>query len=397
MSSGWPSGEVEHEERQATEEEHRRLRVELDACRAELRSEARQRAALVAGISQELRHPLHGIASMTELLVNSDLPVHKAQVAESILRRVAALRHALDNLLAAQQLDLGGLTLLDDQVDVLEVLEEVIAEARRGALLPGVQLGAELAPGGRRMICTDRHRLRQVLVQLVSNACKHTRFGVITVTVRSVEDRMRIDVRDTGSGIAPGDLERIFDPYERGRTDGAADGVGLGLSLARRLTEAMGGTIGVTSTPALGSVFWVELPSRGRGVEPASGPDGRLRAMVVEDDEVNRIVVGRQLERLGVSAVSVPDGESALVRLEVEHFDLLLLDVRLPGISGLEVARRVRRAPVRPLVVAVSGASTAADRAACFEAGMDTFIAKPTTLEALGSVLEAARQRQRQC
>ncbi len=367
-----------------------RISAELDRCRAAAEDAERQRAAFVANVSRELRNPLHSIVSTSELLTTAGLPATSAMLAGAMFRRTVMMQRTVDDLLEFQQIQLGAIAVVHQDVNLLELVDSAI-NASRIYLFPGVTIEAHHDARAPRTISSDRVRLASIMFHLVSNACKNTTHGTIAVNIApSVSsDRVRIEVRDTGQGIAQGDLDRCFAPYERGHSDHAVGGLGLGLPIAKGLVEALGGTMAVSTKTGFGSVFWIELPVR-PAVESQSNDDTTLRALVVEDDPINQMITIRQLEVLGVAGQVVPDGESALIRLETEHFDLLVLDVHLPGISGLEVARRFRRVFPRPYIAGISSASTAADRAACFEAGMDTFISKPATLDMLRPVIVSA-------
>jgi PAS domain S-box-containing protein len=370
-------------------ERRRLIQGELDRCTADAAEADRQRVAFVANVSRELRNPLHAILSTSELMTNSGLPATSAMLAEAIFRRAQSLQRAVDDLLEFQQLRLGAIPVVRQDVDLVELVDTAITAARVH-LFPGVTITARHDARVPRTISSDRVRLANVMVHLISNACKNTTRGSITVAVMqaTADAHVRIEVIDTGHGIDAADLDRLFAPYERGHSDHPVGGLGLGLPIARGLVDALGGTLGVSSRPGFGSVFWVELP-RAPSADLSPPHDSALRVLVVEDDPVNRMITARQLERLGASAEVVADGETALLRLEAEQFDLIVLDIQLPGISGLEVARRCRRAFPRPYVAGISTASTAADRAACFEAGMETFIPKPATLDSIRPVLES--------
>lgn len=371
-------------------EDRRRIQSELDHLRTDAQEAERQRAAFVANVSRELRNPLHAILSTSELLTNSGLPARTALLADAILKRTLLLQRSVDDLLEFQQIRLGAVPLVYQDVDLVDLVDEAIMSARVH-LFPGVTISARhdsLAP---QVVRSDRVHLASVMFHLISNACKNTTHGTVTVTVMTSAkpEHVRIEVRDTGLGIASADIDRLFAPYERGHSDHPIGGLGLGLPIARGLTEMLGGMLSVSSRPGFGSTFSVELPIRSGG-ETRPRDDSTLRVLVVEDDPINQMITTHQLERLGASTEAVPDGETALIRLEAEHFDLIVLDIQLPGISGLEVARRCRRSVPRPYIAGISSASTATDRAACFEAGMDTFIPKPANLDSIRTVLESA-------
>jgi CheY-like chemotaxis protein/HPt (histidine-containing phosphotransfer) domain-containing protein len=260
--------------------------------------------------------------------------------------------------------------------------------------------------------------LRQVLMNLLGNALKFTTDGGVTLHVRMVEsigERVKVEFRvtDTGLGIPAGQQDLLFQPYSQAPAGVAAGSgsSGLGLAICRMLVERMGGRIGFESDEGWGSTFWFTLPlepARDAAVEvlaaAASLPNARMpaagrKALVAEDNRINQQVALGMLKRLGVTAVTADDGQAALTMLAESRYDVVFMDVQMPGMDGLEATRRLRSGEVGELnrgvpVIAMTGNVSRQDRQACTDAGMNDYVAKPIStdrlLEAIIRVLEPA-------
>ena len=256
------------------------------------------------------------------------------------------------------------------------------------------------------LITGDRRALDQVLLNLATNALKFTPAGRVAIRARRLadaEDRvwLRFEVEDTGIGIASAARERVFDHFSQADSSITRrfGGTGLGLAICRRLVLLQGGRIGVDSTPGVGSLFWFELGYAESDAEPPALPVAPARALpgrtldvlLVEDTEINQLVARGLLEGDGHRVAVAADGHAALALHEAEDFDLVLMDIHLPGMDGLETTRRMRahadprKARVR--IVALTAAVTAADIDACRAAGLDAVLGKPLQFEALQRLL----------
>jgi CheY-like chemotaxis protein/anti-sigma regulatory factor (Ser/Thr protein kinase) len=269
------------------------------------------------------------------------------------------------------------------------------------------------------MLYGDGARLRQVVVNLLSNAVKFTERGGVALHIEVAADKLRLAVQDTGIGIAPQAQVALFDDFTQADASISRrfGGTGLGLAICRRLVTAMGGLIGVDSAPGQGSLFHVTLPLRpapGPAPEappapatpapiaapaapaPAAAPaPGRLRVLVAEDTRVNQEVIRGLLEYRGHHATVVPDGEEAVQAASEGGFDLILMDMQMPRLDGLGATRAIRALPgpqARVRIVALTANSFAHDRETCLAAGMDSFMAKPITLERLDAALAVAAE-----
>jgi len=234
--------------------------------------------------------------------------------------------------------------------------------------------------------------VRQIVLNLASNAVKYTESGHARISACIEGERVLITVSDTGRGIGEQDLQRLFEPWTRNHTRAWA-GTGLGLSIARRLARAMGGDVSVVSELGSGSAFTLELPLEAGHLRPvvpakANATLSASRVLVAEDDEALRRLIGMQLERLGVQPTLVADGQAAVEAAEATAFDAILLDLRMPVLGGFEAAGRIRERDPEIPILALTADTAAEDVERCREAGMDGHIAKPVSLPALRDELD---------
>ena len=250
-------------------------------------------------------------------------------------------------------MEVGRLELSADEVHAREFLEQLADMFRLQAKAKGIEFifdGASAVPP---VVRTDEKRLRQVLINLLSNAVKFTDEGHVALRVSYRSQVAEFVVEDSGIGIMPGDLERVFEPFERGEITRARlrPGMGLGLTITKLLVEIMGGEISVTSTPGRGSTFRVKLMlAHVANARPPATPQNRVVGymgqrkliLVVDDDGDHRELMREALEPIGFSVIAAPDGVSALAIAEECVPDLFILDISMPGMSGWDVARRLR-------------------------------------------------------
>lgn len=375
-----------------------------------------QRTEFIANVSHELRTPIHGILGLSELLATSNLDEEARSLARSIGRATQALRMVLDDILDYSKIEIGRLEVHLGPVSVPEMANDLTALFAPQARAKGIAFDVDIADDIPEWVLSDGLRIRQVLTNLIGNAVKFTSDGGVTVELRRMPARgaphldvARVAVRDTGIGVDAEAAGRLFEPFSQAHRTTAREfgGTGLGLSIARRLVELLGGRLDFDSTPGEGSTFWFELPLvlpdhdqlRAAGID-LERDGGRIpdvppaRVLVVEDNETNQLLVRRQLERLGCTAVVLDSGTAALdafARGGVDA-DLVLMDWQLPGIDGLETTRRWRvmeqeRGLSRTPVVAMTASALPGDRDRCLDAGMDDFLAKPVSMATLGDVV----------
>ncbi|MEY4338846.1 MAG: hypothetical protein RLZ14_696 [Actinomycetota bacterium] len=376
------------------------IESQLAARREEAEARLHERERFVAQVSHELRNPLHGMIGLSEVLQHSTSDPALAEAAAALHRQSMVMRRIVDDLLDVAQLEVGQLRVREAVVDLVPIINDSITLARDSASV-GVELRASAIEPAHRYVKGDDDRIRQAVANLLSNACKHTRAGEISVEIGAGHEpnTTRITVLDTGSGISADDTERLFEPYQRGRGNDRP-GVGLGLAIVKGTVEAMGGSVGAAPRIGGGSEFWIEVDdAQGRPAEPAAtaadtppGSFSHLRVLVVDDDPVNQLLASLQAKALSATVTTASSGEEAWALLQTESFDVALIDVQMPpGMSGLELVRMVRAGIANPPLLAVMTASaTLADREGAADAGADEYVAKPATASDIAAVL---RQR----
>ncbi len=353
-------------------------------------------------MSHELRTPMNAIIGLAALaLRRTDDP----QLQEQFVKIDQASQHLLgviNDILDISKIEADRLTLDDVGFRLGQVLENLASLLGHKAAAKGVAFAVDVpADLAARRFRGDPLRLNQILLNLAGNAVKFTDAGRIVVQVRLAEEGdgaplLRFEVRDTGIGIAPQDLARLFTAFEQ--ADGSMTrkygGTGLGLAISRRLAEMMGGAIGVDSAPGAGSTFWftARLAKAADEAEPVPSiaGDGRAEArlrerfagariLLAEDEPVNLEVSRALLEDAGLVVDTATDGTAAVARAQAGAYDLILMDMQMPKMNGIDATRAIRALPAhgRTPIVAMTANAFEEDRRVCLEAGMNDHIGKP--------------------
>ena len=355
------------------------------------------RTRLLATVSHELRNPLHAVQGIAELFADEELPPRAAELARSLLRQISGLARVTEDLLDAARLDAGAVAIEPVPTDLVAMVGDVVDLARAATGDKPVTVTSRVAYGVPSWVEADPDRIRQVLTNLMGNAVKFTERGSVQLVVRpDGPGSIAFSVIDSGVGIPVVEQTTVLEPFVVASTAGAGRGAGLGLSIVQRLVAAMGGRLTLTSTVGDGTRFDVSLPlptSDPPAPERAPGELSGLRVLVVEDNPVNQQLARRQLERLDIDATIVGTGEEGFALLtseQPESFDVILMDHRLPGWSGIETTERIRSldgAPGATPIVGVSASTATADRDRFIAAGMDELVTKPATLDDLAGAI----------
>ena len=366
-------------------------------------SASKAKSDFLAIMSHEIRTPLNGVIGMSELLLSESLDEPARARAEVLHQSGEGLLALVNDILDYTKIESGHLELESRPFAPQRVVEQSVALFAESLSGSGVECRVATREGSAWHL-GDALRFRQIVLNLLSNAVKFTHAGEILIELESREDSLMLSVSDSGIGMAPEAVERLFCAFTQAEssTSRRYGGSGLGLSIVKSLVELMGGEIQVESTPGTGTRFevWVPLPTV---APPAALPstestlslDLRLRVLVAEDNSVNGTITRAMLERLGCEVEWVVDGEAAVeAALEGQH-DVVLMDCHMPGMDGLEATRRLRAAGYGAPIVALTANASVKDMAACSEAGMDGFLSKPIRQgdlhEALNDYVSPAR------
>ena len=375
-----------------------RARREIEAARETAEDASRLKDQFIAALSHELRTPLQPILGWTEVLRrHRTVDEVTSRALEAIHRNIRQQVRLVDDLLDLSRIVHGKFTLRFETLDLREPVRAAVEAFEETASLNRLRLAATLPPEPL-VVWGDAARLQQITTNLVSNAVKFTPpGGRVAVRLETRGEHAVLEVDDTGEGIARDDLPRIFEAF-RQVTASRAGGLGLGLDLVRRLTELHGGTVSARSDgPGRGATFRVEIPlaaARPAALRPGAGPVGRLdhrTVLVVEDDNDTRVVLRFMLEAEGARVNVAGSGVEGVDLAEREHPQIVLCDIGLPDIDGMEVARRLRGsgALAGTRLIALTGYGQADDVRQAIEAGFDAHVTKPINLDQLMALLAA--------
>lgn len=374
---------------------------ELQIALSKAEAATKAKSEFLAMMSHEIRTPLNGIIGMTQLLAMGSLSDEQREYLSTVSSSGDALLLLINDILDFSKIEAGKLELEYRSFNLVNELKSIYQLYQVVAQQQGLQFKLEKPDSLPQHVIGDSLRFRQVLSNLISNALKFTITGEVAIHVRfdifdNQKLRLFIDVRDTGIGIPLEKLDKLFKSFSQvdSSTTRHFGGTGLGLVICERLVKAMHGVITVRSQPKKGSCFSfnIELDIDAKSVEQplkdtttTNIVNSTMKILVVDDSHINRRVAVRLLEKLNIHADAATSGFEALEKLETQTYDVILMDMQMPEMDGLETTQKIRQLNLakRPFIIALTANAFDSDRERCLQAGMDEFLTKPFVFEDL--------------
>jgi signal transduction histidine kinase/CheY-like chemotaxis protein len=386
-------------------DEQKRQELALTEARLLAESATASKSSFLASVSHEIRTPMNGIVGVLNLLKREGLSTEGRDLLGEALACSDMLAQLIDDVLDFSKMEAGKLDVTPAPTDPAAVMASVVALLHPQADSKNLYLRASAEPIGWAMV--DPIRLRQCLFNIIGNAVKFTETGGVEVRMSlsgsGAARKLRVEVQDTGVGVPDHAKDALFDRFQQAHTgpDRKFGGTGLGLAISRNLARMMGGDMGFESAEGLGSVFWFEIdappadtPAPAPKAEAGDAPLTGLKVLIVDDNRTNRLVGLKSLEALGAEAETADSGEAAIAAATRGGYDLILMDVNMPGMDGMEATRRIRAlgSPEADVpIVALTADVMTHHQAAYHEAGMNGFVPKPFSPgQLLGEILRIA-------
>ena len=379
------------------------LHKQLEQARKRAAEAHRGRALALTRLSHELRTPLNGMLGFTELLLAGDLEGEARQQAQLISESGRSALRLVNDVLDLAKLESGSFRLVEEDTDLRGEMQNCVDMMQPAARLSGVALKANLDPALPARLTFDSLRLREIVLGLLGNAIKFAGPGMVILDARCIDNRLQLSVIDNGPGIAADLRSKIFEPFFCAQDSDASrsSASNLGLAIARQTVRAMGGELTLHCDEGTGCTFTISVPVKTAFEQEAAetpaldaaGDD--LRVLVAEDNPINQHLILSMLEKLGITATLVSNGEEVLVEVDRATiqgcpFDLILMDVQMPELDGIETTRHLRQSGYgeeQLRILALTANCFPEDIEACHEAGMQGHIAKPVSLAALSQAI----------
>jgi len=352
------------------------------------------KGTFLANLNHEIRTPLSGILGMTDLLLETQLDEEQRDYVSTARLCAENLFHLLNATLQYSALTAGQLQLDETEFSLRQMIDSAVDKEREKAQSKGLSLTVTLQPGLPQTIIGDASRIQEIVSHLLDNAIKFTHRGSVELTLQREGAQLKIIVRDTGIGIPPERRARIFESFHQGETGLSRNysGLGLGLALVQKLLGLMGGQIDADSEPGKGSTFTVRFPipaAAAAADEPRQQPVGGPSILAVEDNPVGLMVLRHSLKGRAVQVATASDGPEAVQAAAARHYDLILMDLQMPTMDGLEATAAIRKLPGYEHVPILALTANYSDeiRQQCQQHGMQGFLSKPISTAELWSAV----------